>query len=130
MPTVITNWAERRNRKLWCSTPTTRPTRFRSQLRRNYRRLVMRCRGITETLDCRRELSRRLFNQRINQTRAYVCTLYARRVVCMLHALSLPSTSASSDFMVLCNSVYLMIYLLHFTLAWCDWPFTRWTDQL
>ena len=48
-------------------------------------------------------------------------------------ALSPPSTSVSSDFMVLSKCLFKIIltslYLVE-DLAWWDWPFTWWTDQL
>ena len=48
-------------------------------------------------------------------------------------SLSPPSTSVSSDFMVLCKCfskiIFTSLYLLE-GLAWWDWPFTWWTDQL
>jgi len=50
-------------------------------------------------------------------------------------ALNPPSTSVSSDIMVLCKCFFLVKIILtslYFVegLAWCDWPFTWWTDQL
>ena len=47
-------------------------------------------------------------------------------------ALSPPSTSVSSDFVVLCKclkNILTSLYLVE-GLVWWDWPFTWWTDQL
>jgi len=49
-------------------------------------------------------------------------------------ALSPPSTSVSSDLMVLCKCFFVIIiltslYLVEGLASW-DWPFTWWTDQL
>jgi len=49
-------------------------------------------------------------------------------------ALSPPSTSVSSDFMVLCKCfskiILTSIYLVEDLACWDWWPFTWWTDQL
>ena len=49
-------------------------------------------------------------------------------------ALNPPSTSVSSDLMVLCKCFFVKIILTSLYLVeglpWWDWPFTWWTDQL
>ena len=50
-----------------------------------------------------------------------------------LISLSPPSTSVSSDFTVLCKcSLKIILTSLYLVegLAWCNWHFTWWTDQL
>jgi len=59
--------------------------------------------------------------------------LLNRALISLGLPLSPPSTSVSSDFMVLCKCflkiILTLLYLLEGS-AWWDWPFTWWTDQL
>ena len=64
--------------------------------------------------------------------------LLDRALISLGLALSPPSTSVSSDLMVLCKCFFVKIILTSslFLLEglawweWWDWPFTWWTDQL
>ena len=63
---------------------------------------------------------------------SFLLLLVPVTVVC-LWTLSPTSTSVSSDFMVLCKcSLKIILTSLYFVegLAWWDWPFTWYTDQL
>jgi len=60
--------------------------------------------------------------------------LLDRALISLGLALSPPSTSVPSDFMVLCKFFLIKIiltslYLVEGLACW-DWPFTWWTDQL
>ena len=59
--------------------------------------------------------------------------LLDRDLISLGLALGPPSTSVSSDFMVLCKcSLKIILTSLYLVegLAWWDWPLTWWTDQL
>jgi len=55
-----------------------------------------------------------------------------KHVISLGLALSPPSTSVSLDLMVLCKFLKIILTSLYLVelLAWWNWPFTWWTDQL